>query len=298
MPSAAQNTPSTRRFSWLPNYTQADDYQVELNITDGALTDSETITITVNVLGGGVIEEILNFFDSAAQSLGLNDLFGSDGKFVLLLLIVVIILFLIIILAIVFTSKPVHIICTNRIREIESTEKAIFEITLKNPYKKIQSYDIEAQQTAASSKWEITIDPVTTTIEGKATKTVQVTVTPTEAAGPKEWTEVTVSVKKTGKKHKESIDLVTTMKEGKTLLQLQNVSHWPTTFNPGERILTSFNLSNSGSIAARNVKVFFYLNGKQKNKVEVTLPAGNIADIQIPWIAVKGKNHVRIRIKE
>jgi hypothetical protein len=88
------------------------------------------------------------------------------------------------------------------------------------------------------------------------------------------------------------------MKEGKTVLQLLNVTHWPTTFSPGERILTSFNLANNGTIAARNVKVFFYLNGKQKNKVEVTLPAGNIADIQIPWIAEKGKNHVRIRIKE
>jgi len=46
------------------------------------------------------------------------------------------------------------------------------------------------------------------------------------------------------------------------------------------------------------VKIFFYLNGKQKNKVEVTLPAGNFADIQIPWIAEKGKNQVRIRVKE
>jgi hypothetical protein len=76
------------------------------------------------------------------------------------------------------------------------------------------------------------------------------------------------------------------------------VSHWPTTFNPGERIVTSFNLSNNGTISARKVKIFFYLNGKQKNKVEVTLPVGNIADIQIPWIAEKGKNLVRIRVKE
>jgi len=88
------------------------------------------------------------------------------------------------------------------------------------------------------------------------------------------------------------------MKEGKTLLQLENVTHWPTTFNPGEKIITSFNITNNGSIPARNVKIFFYLNGKQKNKVEVTLPAGNIADIQIPWIAEKGKNQVRIRVKE
>jgi len=51
-------------------------------------------------------------------------------------------------------------------------------------------------------------------------------------------------------------------------------------------------------VTARNVKVFFYLNGKQKNTVVVTIPAGNVADIQMPWIAEKGKNQVRIRLKE
>jgi hypothetical protein len=225
-------------------------------------------------------------------------MFGSDGKFVLLIILVVIILFFLIILAIVLTSKPVRIICTDRIKELDATEKAIYEVTLTNPYKKIQSYEIEAQQTAPSSKWVTAIDPATIVIEGRASKTIQVTVIPTDAAEPKEWTEVTVSAKKTGKKKKASIDLMTMMKEGKTLLQLENVSHWPNTFNPGERIVTSFNLSNNGTISARNVKIFFYLNGKQKNKVEVTLPIGNIADIQIPWIAEKGKNMVRIRVKE
>jgi hypothetical protein len=46
------------------------------------------------------------------------------------------------------------------------------------------------------------------------------------------------------------------------------------------------------------VNVFFYLNGKQKNKLTVTIPAGGAADIQIPWIAVKGKNKVRVRLDE
>jgi len=63
-------------------------------------------------------------------------------------------------------------------------------------------------------------------------------------------------------------------------------------------VITSFSISNIGTITARNTKVFFYLNGKQKTMVKVTIPAGNIADIQMPWIAEKGKNKVRIRIKE
>jgi uncharacterized membrane protein len=88
------------------------------------------------------------------------------------------------------------------------------------------------------------------------------------------------------------------IKEGKTLLKLDGVSHWPTVFNPGEKVTTSCSISNNGTVSARNVKVFFYINGKQKNKVEITIPADNIADLQIPWIAVKGKNQVRIRLKE
>ncbi len=283
----------------VPKNTTEKTDTITITVTSDSSSDaSATIIITVNVIGEDLLEEILNFFDSAAQTLGLNDLFGSDGKFVLLILLAVIILFLTIILAFVFTSKPVRIICTDRIREIESTEKAVFEVVLKNPYKKAQTYEIDAQQKAHSSKWEVTVEPTTLEVEGKTSKTLQVAVNPTDAAGPKEWTQVTVSAKKIGKKKKESIDLVTMMKEGKILLQLQNVSHWPTTFNPGEKVITSFNLTNNGTIAARNVKVFFYLNGKQKNKVEITLLARNIADIQIPWIAEKGKNQVRIRVKE
>ncbi len=293
------NAEDAKVFIRVPKNTTETSDTITITVTSDSNNEaSATITITVKVNGGDFIEQILNFFDSAAQSLGLNDIFGTDGKFVLLILLVVIILFFLIILAIVLTSKPVRIICTDRIKEIESTQKAIFEVTLKNPYKKTQSYEIETRQPTPSSKWEITLDPTTTTIEGRASKTLQVIVTPTDTAEPKEWTQVIISVKKTGKKKKESIDLVTMMKEGKTLLHLQNVSHWPTTFNPGEKVITSFNLTNNGTIAARNVKVFFYLNGKQKNKVEVTLAAGNIADIQIPWIAEKGKNQVRIRVKE
>jgi subtilase family serine protease len=105
-------------------------------------------------------------------------------------------------------------------------------------------------------------------------------------------------VKKTGKKKTEYITLIAMVKEGKTLLKLDNVSHWPTVFNSGEKVTTSCSISNNGTVSARNVKVFFYLNGKQKNMVEVTIPTGSIADLQIPWMAVKGKNQVRIRLKE
>jgi uncharacterized membrane protein len=144
----------------------------------------------------------------------------------------------------------------------------------------------------------IAIEPLTITIDGRQSKTIQIIVTPTNNNEANDWTQVTVHVKKTGKKKTDNITLIAMIKEGKTLLKLDNVSHWPTTFSPGEKVTTSCSISNNGTVSARNVKVFFYLNGKQKNMVEVTIPAGSIADLQIPWMAVKGKNQVRIRLKE
>ncbi len=283
----------------VPKKTNKTSDVITITVTsDGNSDASATISITVKVIGGGFLEELFDIFDSAAKALGLTDIFGSDGAWVLGIILVVIIIFILIILALLITTKPVQIICTDRIKEIEGTEKAIFELTLKNQSKKTQTFELQALQTGLSAKWITSIEPAVTIIEGRQSKPVQIVVIPTENAEAKDWTQVTVQVKKTGKKKSESIALLAMIKEGKTLLQIQNVSHWPTPFNPGEKITTSFSVMNNGTVAARNVKVFFYLNGKQKNTLEVTIPAGSIADIQMPWIAEKGKNQVRIRLKE
>ena len=45
--------------------------------------------------------------------------------------------------------------------------------------------------------------------------------------------------------------------------------------------------------------IFFYLNGKEKNKLEnVIIPAKGFAEIKIPWIAVKGKNEISITVRK
>ena len=294
--------------------TDSDDARVVIQVPKNTTLDSDIITITVtsasdpsataiinvtvHVTGGDILENIYSFFDNAAETLGLNEIFGSYGAIVLVTLLMVIILFLLIILALMFTTKHVQIICLDRIKEIEGTEKAIFELTLQNPSKKTQSYEIFAEQTALSSKWMIDVAPLTTVIDGRQSKTVQIIVTPSSNNESKDWTQITVHVKTLGKKKTKSIRLIAMMKEGKTILKLENVSHWPTVFNPDERVTTFCNISNNGTVSANNLKVFFYLNGKQKNMVEVTIPAGSIADLEIPWIAVKGKNKVRIRLKE
>jgi hypothetical protein len=283
----------------VPKNTTLSSDTIAITVTSvGNPSTTATITVTVRVIPANFLESIYDIFDSAARSLGLSEMFGAYGAIVLVILIAIIVLFFLIILALLLTLKPVHLICTDRIKEIEPTEHAIYELTLKNPSKKTQSFEIEAAQTTPSSKWRITTEPIKTVIEGRESKTVQIILTPTEKAESKDWIQVPVSVKKTGKKKAESLTLLAMIKQGKTLLQIHNVSHGPTEFYPGEKVITSFSVSNTGTITARNMKVFFYLNGKQKNMVEVTIPPGNIADIQMPWIAEKGKNKVRIRIKE
>ena len=48
LPSGASFDPVTRVFSWTPDYAQAGLYSVTFTVSDGSLTDSETIAITVN----------------------------------------------------------------------------------------------------------------------------------------------------------------------------------------------------------------------------------------------------------
>ena len=48
LPSGASFTAATRTFTWTPSSTQGGNYQVAFSVSDGLLSDSETITITVN----------------------------------------------------------------------------------------------------------------------------------------------------------------------------------------------------------------------------------------------------------
>jgi predicted RNA-binding protein with TRAM domain len=48
LPAGATFDPIAQKFSWTPGYDQAGSYQVTFNVSDGELSASETITITVN----------------------------------------------------------------------------------------------------------------------------------------------------------------------------------------------------------------------------------------------------------
>ncbi|MCK5261529.1 MAG: hypothetical protein KAJ44_05070, partial [Thermoplasmatales archaeon] len=256
------------------------------------------INVTVNVLGPSILESIYEFFESASNALGLDELFGSYAPITLAAILMIIILFIIIILALLLTRKSVNIICTERIKEIDPDDEAAFEITIENPTRKTQTYEIFSNENPSSPKWEKSIETEKITIEARQSKTVFLTVKPTEFAELNDWTETKVKVNILGKQKSEEITIMTMVKDGKTLLKITNVFTWPKEFKKDDRIITSFKLENKGNITARNVNAVLYLNNKEKNKVEVTIPSGGYADIRMPWIAIKGKNKLHIKAIE
>src|SRR3972149_3025449 len=48
VPAGVQSNPATRTFDWTPGYAQSGSYNVTFAVSDGALTDNEVVTITVN----------------------------------------------------------------------------------------------------------------------------------------------------------------------------------------------------------------------------------------------------------
>ena len=196
-----------------------------------------------------------------------------------------------------YTTKFVKIICLERIKEISPEEGASFEITIKNPTKKMNSYGLSTQMNSDSSKWTTSLDVTKTTLKPGQSKSVTLAVRPTDLVKSEDWTEVKLIVDKEGKRRSEKITTMTMIKGARTNLSFGNVSHWPRTFKEGDRIKSFFILENNGNTSS-NVNVILYVNGKEKNKVgDIIIPAGSYADISMPWIAVNGKNEINIVVK-
>jgi len=143
---------------------------------------------------------------------------------------------------------------------------------------------------------ELNTDEVS--LDSKQSKPIQLTVKPTDLVKEEDWLEVIVIAKLKDRKKQIEISTVTTIKEAKPKLKISRVLNWPTTFKKGERVETSFRVENRGKVAANKVSIVLYLNGEEKNKVEdITIPRGGYAEVEMPWIAVKGKNDIEIVVK-
>ena len=296
-----EKTDSKRIFVkvYVPENTTIDSDIITVTVTsDNNPEASETINVTVNVLELSIFENIVDFFKSAAKSLGLDDMFGSKAPYVLAGILAILIVLIILILIFLLRRKSVKIICTDRIQEIDPSEEAVFDITLNNPTRKTKTYEITSKVSPESSKWQTATDVEKITIAARSSKQILLVAKPEETVESNDWTEIKLNVSVSGKKKSEEITTMVMAKDGKTLLRIKDAFSWPREFKKGDRIITSFVLENKGNISARNVKVVLFINGKQKNKVEVTIPRGGYADIKIPWIALKGKNELQLKAIE
>jgi hypothetical protein len=195
-------------------------------------------------------------------------------------------------------KKFVEIVCLDRIKDITTVEEAKFDITLQNPSKKTLTYEIHTEMESEAENWDISLDKESVIVEPKQSSVVVLTVKPTDYVKSDDWIEVRVIAKVVEKKKSSEISTVTTIKDGKPEVKIAGVVHWPKVFKKGDRVETSFRLRNEGNVSASNINVILYVNGKEKNKVEdITIPRGGYAEIEIPWIAVKGKNKVNIVVK-
>jgi len=283
----------------VPENTSAKSDTITFTVT--SKSDSKafaTVNVTVDVISPTFLESIYEFFETTSESIGLDEVFGTSAPYALAGIIVIIILLIIIILAFLLIRKTVNIVCTERIKEIDPDGKASFKITIENPTKKTKTYEVTKTNNPSSPKWEKSVDTEKITINGRQSKTVILTVKPTDVAEPRDWTETKLKVKVPGKRKSKEITTMTMIKDGKTLLKISDVFTWPKDFTEGSRLTTSFKLMNKGNITARNVKAILYINGKEKNKTDVTIPSGGYANIRMPWIAYKGKNKLYIKAKE
>jgi PKD repeat protein len=65
LPNNSNFDPSTRTFSWTPDYTQAGTYQVSFTVSDGNLVDTKQITITVsNVEPTQLTSNLINIIEN------------------------------------------------------------------------------------------------------------------------------------------------------------------------------------------------------------------------------------------
>ena len=268
---------------------EADFHGVEENIT---------LIITTKVIEPNIFEHIYHFFEIVGEDIGLDDVLGDyAGGFLLFIVLFIILIFVILILFII-TRKYLEVICLDRVKEVTPDEEANYNITIKNPSKKNQSYTINAVMESEFEGWEITLDKSQVDVPPKESVPIILIVKPTDNIKSNDWLEAKVIVKIIGKNKTSEISTVTSIVGGKPDIKISGVFHWPRVFKKGEKVETSFRLRNNGNISAHNINVILLINGKEKNKVEgITIPRGGYAEIEIPWIAVKGKNKVDIVVK-
>jgi hypothetical protein len=289
---------------FVPEFSEICYDVLKLNITSKESTahDKEiiwTVRVITIVIGPNVFEHAYNYFESVSEGIGIDEYLGDFAAAFLIILVAFIILLFLIPIIYLLRKKYVEIICLDRIKEIDTDDKGEFEINLRNPTNYKQTYEIQAQEVNSESKrWEVSVDTETIDITPRQTKSIDLSVKPTDYIKKEDWAEVKVIVTPLDKKKKAELSTVTMIKSVKPELKIIGAFSWPNVFKKGDKVTTIFRINNIGKVAADNISVILYVNGEEKNKVEeITIPRRGYAEIEIPWIAVKGKNEVNIVVK-
>lgn len=284
----------------IPWYTEISSDVITFTITSQeSINHNKDIILTVNVttevIQPDIFEEIYHFFESAAKKIGLDDALGSLAAWFLIFILIFLLLILIIIVIVIIKRKYVEVICLERIKYISPDESATYQLTILNPNKKQMIYDISLQNQNPLNKWYTNLDSKQLLIEPKQSKQLLLTVKPTDKVSSEDFIEVKVIAKPINKNKKAELSTVTLLKDTNTQVKISGVFHWPRVFNKDNKVTTSFKLYNKGNVSAENISIILLLNGEERNRVEnITIPRGGYADIEIPWIAVKGKNEINI----
>jgi len=285
----------------IPKHTDISSDVLSFKVTsrNSGLDHASTIVnVTTKVIVLNIFEQFYDFFESLAEDVGLDDTLGDFAAVFLMILLFIPLLTILLVIILILRKKQIELICLERIKEISPDENARFKITIRNPTKNTKTYDITLENDPSPEGLDAAINKKTVVVDAKQEEIVSLDVTPNDLVKADDWTEVKVLVNVTGRKKFARISTVTTVVGAKKDLRIYGVFHWPRVFKKGSKVETSFKLENKGNVSANNVTVVLLVNGKEKNKIEgINIPRGGYAEIEIPWIAVKGKNDVDIVVK-
>ncbi len=285
----------------IPKYTEISTDNIIINITSLESKNvgselSKIITIKTKIITPNILENIYHFFEQLSEKIGINP---SWGAWFLIGLVALVILVIVITTIILLSRKFIELICLERIKEIDIGEKAEFEIEIINPYKEPLTYKITTESSEKiKERWDISLNQNQFVLAPGQKEIIKLMVSPTDYVKKDDWAEVKVVVKNIDKDKLSSIETATVLKEGKIDVSISNVLHWPKRFKKDDRVETSFKLYNRGSVSAEKLTIVLFVNGEEKSKVEdIIIPRGGYADVEMPWIAEKGKNEIKIIVK-
>jgi hypothetical protein len=286
----------------VPSYTDISTDTLTLKITSigsGIYSDEKIFEIAVKtkVILPNVLENFYHAFENAAKSAGLDDVIGDFAAGFLIFITFFLIFIFLFIIIMILLRKYVEIICLDRVKEVDPESAAVFELKVFNPTKERLTYEIFSEKQKETNGWDISIEPNTVSIDSKQSQYIKLTVIPTDYVKPDDWVEVKIIAKSIEKNKTGGISVVTSVTPDKPKLDISGVYHRPKIFKKGSIVKTSFRVRNNGKVSANKVKISLKINGEEKNKVEdIIIPRGGYAEIEIPWIAVKGKNNLDIVI--